>query len=264
LYLQRDPRDADAHYGLAESLKAANEPLAAAEAYEEYAKVERRPGQAKWIQKAEETAKQLRAGLEGEKKAPLAAAVAKQPLNPPKKQSKDDIIPVEDDFPPETAAAAAPTKAAKGDAKKPAANDVSVEVTKDEDDAVATGAVLAGPRPESFTGGIESLKQGDYAGALPKLAAAAKEAPEDALVLAALAGAHLGLEHGPEAEATYRRALAGASADAVPAIYFGIGESLRFQGENKKALETYELAMKHEAATANLKKLLSERIDALK
>jgi Flp pilus assembly protein TadD len=61
-YLQRDPQDADAEYGLAESLKALGENAAAAEAYDVYARIEKRPGQTKWIQKAKTEADALRQG----------------------------------------------------------------------------------------------------------------------------------------------------------------------------------------------------------
>jgi tetratricopeptide (TPR) repeat protein len=243
LYLMRDPQDADAHYGLAEALKASGDLFAAAEAYDEYARVEKRPGQQKWIAKAEEQAKSLR--KQAAKKSESASA-GDAPPEPPRGKT-------------EAKSGKQKHLSFSARAKKEEAAPAPEAPPSRERPVAAKRA-----RPEAFRAGIEALKQNDFAGALPRLTAAAKEAPEDGFVLAALASAHLGLAQARDAEVAYRRALAVATPDAKAGIYFGLGEALRLQGEVDKALAMYRDAERSSAATASLKKLAAERIAALK
>lgn len=273
LYLQRDPDDADAWYGLAESLRQANDAVAAAEAYEHYAKVEKRPQQQRWVKKAEEQAKQLRAtGPSG--------------VTPPKGPGRDkettaiasqQTMPMVNGQPPKTAKtpvtasgskhvsfSSKPKKeepaAAQAEEKKPPVNAEQPVAAKSSEPKAAVVA----KRPASFDDGIASLKSGDYEGALPRLEAAAKDAPEDAMVLAALGSAHLGLREGKQAELAYRRALATAKPEAVPGIWLGIGEAMRLMGDSTQALEAFDRVAKDEVASASIKAAAEERAASLR
>jgi tetratricopeptide (TPR) repeat protein len=246
LYLQQQPNDADAHYGLAESLRAAGDKLAAAEAYEAYARAEKNPSQQKWIAKAKETAAQLRAEAKSEQKPAVAAAPPPPP--PPTTPAKQDNLHLSfSSKPPETK-------------QKPAVKEETKVITKAE---VTEPAKVKGVRPESFRAGLTDLQNGDYAAALPRLETADRERPNDPLILAALAGAHLGLEHGSQAEAMYQRALSSAADDAQPGLYLGLGEAQRLLGKTALALESYRRALEHARATTSIKRFTEERIAAL-
>ncbi|CAN0599634.1 unnamed protein product, partial [Laminaria digitata] len=96
--------------------------------------------------------------------------------------------------------------------------------------------------PEALEAGINQLKAGAFADALARLKVAQAEAPEDPMVWAALASAHLGLLEGEQAAAAYRRALSTASEAAQPALHFGLGEALRVQGEDAEARKAFAAA----------------------
>ncbi len=233
LFLQRTPDDADALYGLADALDKSKQTAAAAEAYESYAKAEKRPAHAKWRQKALEKAKALRA-MAKTSPAPVASPaptpVAKTMTAPGKAAPAPKA-----GQPTPTAGASKPMKVAVADSS----------------------------RPKSFDAGIGHLQTGDYQTALERLNSAVNQAPNDALVLAALASAHLGLKNGPAAAAGYRRALGLADSAAQPGIYLGLGEAHRLQGDFKAAINAYQMAMKHESATNSIKRMSEERIAAL-
>lgn len=249
IYLQRDPDDADAWFGLAESLRQGGESAAAAEAYEAYVAREKRPKQAKWVKKAEEQAKALR---KASGTTAAAATPAKQPLQKEPAATGTKHVSFS-------------AKPKRGEAAVPAAAEASIEEAPvAEKAAVVAGSKAPAKRPEMFEAGLGYLKAGDYETALPRLESAAKSAPEDAFVLAALGSAHLGLRQGKEAEVAYRRALATARPEAVPAIWLGIGESMRMLGEPAQALEAFDRIAKDESAPPAVKAAAKERADALR
>ncbi len=241
VYLQRDPDDADAWYGLAESLRQSNDGLAAAEAYERYAKVEKRPAQAKWVSKAQEQARVLR------EKSPPRIAASKPAREKPATEKP----------------AVEKSKHLSFTAKKkdPAVEQpvLAASTTPVEQPVLAAEMRAAPQRPAAFESALASLKAGDYAGALPQLEAAAQAAPEDAIVLAALGSAHLGMRNGKEAERAYRRALSTAQAAAMPGIWLGLGESSRLLGDYDEAAEAYAKIENDEGASAALKAAAKER-----
>lgn len=248
LYLQAKPNDSDAFYGLAESLRAAGDTMSAADAYEAYARTEKNPAQEKWVKKARDTAAELR--QEGLKKAPLNKPVASADPRPNARPN-------------------APPNAAQTEAqgnlhlsfseKAPAAT----ETKQPKTNGSARAAVASRKRPESFRAGLADLKSGDFEAALPRLVTADREMPNDPLILAAIASAHLGLENGKEAETMYQQAISLASEDAMPGLYLGLGEARRLLGKNDLALDAYQRALSHERATRSIKRFSEERITAL-
>jgi tetratricopeptide (TPR) repeat protein len=244
VYLQKNPSDADAFYGLAESLRAANDALGAAEAYERYAELETRPDRSQWVSQAK------------------AQAVALRASAPPKieRASPNLVAP-----PAPTAARTAPTEPSK----KPKRGEPGWK--KDSQDpwtgfgdkrGKPTGAV-SNLRPYGFEVGLKALQRGDFEAALPPLEAAARASPEDPLILAALAGASLGLKDAEGAEAKYTEALKRASPVAKASIQFGLGESYRLQGKSAEAGTQYKLVLDDKAATPALKQAAGQRLSAL-
>lgn len=225
VYLSRNPGDADAHYGLAETLRANGDDAAAAEAYEKYATTEQRPDRQAWVEKARQLAAELRASGGA---APVPAAAA----------------------PAAAAAAAAPTTAA-GVAPT---RHLSFSELKAQN----------GSRPEEFRRGLNKLRTGDYEGALVDLERAATATPKDPLVLAALAGAQLGVLEADKAIETYRRALNVATKESAPAIRFGLGEALRARGDDDAAKVAYKQVLDEKSTTPQLKKLAEQRLGVTK
>ncbi len=232
MYLQSNPNDADAHYGLAETLRAAGDKVAAAEAYEAYARAETNPAQEKWVAKARQTAAALRE--EAKAVAPREKAARKEP----KAETKDSLH--------------------LSFTEKP------VEKSATPERAAVPPVKVSSPRPDSFRAGLTRLQNGDYTAALPQLEAADREMPNDALILAALGSAHLGLEHGEEAETMYQRAIGLASDDALPGLYLGLGEARRLLGKNDLAVDAYRHVMDHARASSSIKRFSEERIAALR
>jgi tetratricopeptide (TPR) repeat protein len=246
LYIQARPADADAHYGLAEALRALGDTEAAADAYESYARTEKNPAQTKWVEKARETAAELRKAASAEKKVAKVEPVAPRPKakEPKAIDAKGTVHLSFSDPPPKADPPAKPDPA-------PALDPVPVAEAK-------------GKRPDAFTAGLQHLQNGDYATALQRLESASRELPDDGLTLAALAAAHLGLEHGAEAEGLYLRAIAAGTEDALPGLYLGLGEARRLLGKNAEAVAAYETAKGHERATSSIKRFSEERIAALR
>lgn len=244
LYIQDKPNDSDAHYGLAEALRAAGDELAAAEAYEAYARTEKNPAQQKWVKKAQETAAELRREAGGEKKQPTAAAKTKQP-----KATR---------VPPPKAKASGKLHLSFSEAK-----DAPKKTGEEVDDSVLDAPVRKGTRPEAFEAGLNHLQSGDYASALVRLETAQREMPEDGLILAAIAGAHLGLRQAEQAEAVYLRAINVSATDALPGLYLGLGEARRIQGKRADARVAYQKALDHERASNSIKRFSRERMAAL-
>ncbi len=234
-YLETNPNDADAHYGLAESLRSSGDALGAADAYDAYARVEKRPKQQKWVNKAKERAAELR-----------AQAAAKAPAPAPAKPA------------PKAAVADKPAKlemSVSGAAAKP-------DVMPNE--AAATEApARANKRADAFTAGLDHLQRGDYAAAQERLAVAIREQPDDPIVLAAQGSTFLGLLDGVGAEAAYKKALVMAPDAAVPGIYLGLGEAQRIQGKLVEAAASYRRASEHQRASNSVKRFSEERLAAV-
>lgn len=234
-YLDANPNDADAHYGLAESLRASGDLTGAADAYDAYAQVEKRPKQAKWVQKAKERAAELR--------AEAAAAAPKAPEAPapnsPKKPAKLEM-------------------SVAGAAEKPTM--ASAETTAPATEAAPTKAA---PRTDAFTVGLDHLQRGDYPAAQARFAVALRERPEDPIVLAAQGSTMLGLLDGVAAEDAYKKALVMAPDAAVPGIYLGLGEAQRIQGKLSEAAASYRRAAQHERVTNSVKRFSEERLAAV-
>lgn len=240
LYLKRSPSDADAHYGLAESLKASGANHAAADAFDAYAKAEKRAAWKQWIAKANVEATRLRKLPKTSPGAPTQPAIAAAaPAVDPMKKSD-----------PKTA-------------KTPGKADLHLSFSAAGKPAASKPAVatpLAPRRPEAFEAGLKQLKSGNYADALVRLNVARSEAPKDSMVLAAIAGAHLGQSEGDLAQRAYEQALASASDPAKPALYLGLGESLRIQGNDESASEAYNRAVQHESASAEIVRICKARL----
>jgi tetratricopeptide (TPR) repeat protein len=119
-------------------------------------------------------------------------------------------------------------------------------------------------RPYGFEVGVAALKRGDFEGAVGPLEAAARAKADDTLILAALAGAHLGLRELEQAESEYKQALAHASPDAAPPIRLGLAESYRLRGQDEEANEAYRQVLDDPRATQEVKRVAAVRIEAAK
>ena len=120
------------------------------------------------------------------------------------------------------------------------------------------------PRSEAFFAGLSLLRAGDYAAAKEALLRTADRRPEDPFVLSALAGAHLGLREGEEAEALYYRALRTAPPGAWGALYFGLGEAVRLQGRREEAVGFYEEAAVLSDHQADIQRAAQARLSTLR
>lgn len=253
-YLEQKPDDADAHYGLAESLKAAGDLRGAADAFEAYAKSEKRPTWKQWVAKARAEAASLRE--QAAKQAPEAAGSPAVAAAQPKAKA-----PEAKPSPPTAAATPAKTSGLHLSFSNQAP---AAEAPEDGAPmAAAAGPVRSSARPEAFEAGLTRLRAGDYPAALARLKVARAEAPEDAVVLAALAGAHLGLLQGKEAADTYRVAMRSAAPGAMAALHFGLAEALRLQGDDAGARAQFSRAAEHEQSPPALQKIARERIALL-
>jgi tetratricopeptide (TPR) repeat protein len=81
-YTQLDPNDPDGFYGLGESYRQLGQAAQAITAYETYISREKRPAEQKWVEKAREQVRTLRAQV-GTAPAAPAAPVAQAPMAPP-------------------------------------------------------------------------------------------------------------------------------------------------------------------------------------
>jgi tetratricopeptide (TPR) repeat protein len=273
LYLQSAPNDADAYYGLAESLRAAGDGVAAAEAYDRYASLETRPDRAQWVEQARATSAQLRtaAGNGGPiapppspgahaSAAPSGAGKA-SPSSPSSPSS-----PISSGARPQATAAAARPAAAGAAVEKTRAqtepgwsNDSDWDLKK-KGKPVKNAADL---RPYGFELGLRALKDGNFEAALGPLEAAARAKKDDALILAALAGAQLGLRELEQAEASYQEALRHASPDAQAPIQFGLAEAKRLKGDDAGAIAAYQRVLDDGRAAATIKKAAGDRLARL-
>lgn len=236
IFLETNADDPDAQYGLAESLRAAGDKAGAADAYDAYARAEKRPQQKKWVKKAQERAAALR--------AEVAAAAPKAPTPAP-------------------AAKVAPKKDAKGALRmsfageRPRPNDTL-------EGAAAPAPTPTARRSPAFGAGLAALQRGEYENAEARLRVALADHPEDPIVLAAYGSAMLGALDGPAAEASYRKALVNAPDAAVPGLYLGLGEAQRLQGKSSEAQRSYESAIGHARATRSIQRFSEERLAALR
>lgn len=241
IFLTTTPNDPDAHYGLAESLKAVGDKLAAAEAYEAYANHERRPAQARWVEKARATAAELRASATGE--APIARATKEKTTQPVTTAPNKKLS-----FAKTTTPASATVEAAPE--ATPAATPTPA-------------AAAASARPKAFSQALDQLQAGDFGGAEPVLSKFAAEHPDDAIAAAALGSVRLGLLDGPGAEQAYGRALSNAPKAAVAGLQLGLGEAQRLQGKNEEAKRAYRRVLEDESAPAPIRRNAEERLAAL-
>ncbi len=232
-YLQRSPSDADAHYGLAESLKASGANHEAADAFEAYANAEKRAAWKQWITKARAEASRLRQLPKTKPGTPAPLAAASPKVTPTK-----------------TAGPAQTTKT-------PKKADLHLSFS------ASAKAAPTPRRPEAFAAGLNELKNGNYADALVRLSVAQREAPNDSMVWAAIAGAHLGQSNGDLAQRAYQRALTTASDPAKPALYLGLGESLRILGEDQSASEAFTKAVQHKSASPAVVRICKTRLAQL-
>ncbi|MCC7386642.1 MAG: tetratricopeptide repeat protein [Deltaproteobacteria bacterium] len=223
-YLAKQPNDADAYYALAESLRALDDKGGAADAYDRYAANEKRPDRQTWVDQARKTAAELRSSGAPAAAAPAGAAAAPLAAGAPA---------------PAGSASAAPESALGAEA----ATDTS-------------------RRTPEIDRGLAKLRARDFAGARVDLEASA-QGSNDPWVWAALASAELGSGDASRASEHYRRALSAAAPKAVPAIRFGLAEALRAQHELSAARETYRAVIDDAQATAELKRLAGERLEAL-
>ena len=246
VYLQQRPQDADAHYALAETLRAGGDALAAADAYERYAQLETKPDRAQWIEHAKAQARLLRGGPPAQATTPAATSPAVAPTTTKTLPATPTIT---------RAAAAAPPPAATASLSLNTAGRPT-----DADPARPRGAPTR-VRPAAFDAGIAALNAKDYQRALGQLQGAVASAPGDALVLAALGSAHLGLGDGLAATEAFRKASSTAAPAALPGIRLGLAESFRIRGEDAEAAAVFKRLISDPATPANIKAMAVERLD---
>jgi len=248
-YLQQRPDDADAYYALAETLRTGGDGKAAADAYDRYAELEKDPNRSRWIEHAKAEAARLRGGAAPiTKPAPTATSLAMA-------------------TPPVTAPSPTTTKAMP--AARPAAAAAPLVATAPS--RTAASAAMAPPpnaqktrvRPAAFGMGIASLNRRDFPAALSQLKNAVAASPNDPLVIAALASAHLGMGDGASAAEAYRRASTNAPPTALPGIRLGLAESLRTQGDDGEAAVIFRAMLADPTTPADLRDLAAERLEHL-
>jgi tetratricopeptide (TPR) repeat protein len=119
------------------------------------------------------------------------------------------------------------------------------------------------PRPAAQREAIALLEKRAWAEALPTLQAAVDAAPDDALLVAALAAAQLGQGLALEAQASYRRALERAPSAAAPALHLGLGEACRALGEVEQARQAFARGLELSTERDTVRALLEARLAAL-
>jgi tetratricopeptide (TPR) repeat protein len=119
------------------------------------------------------------------------------------------------------------------------------------------------PRPAAQREAMALLEKRAWAEALPTLQAAVDAAPDDAILVAALAAAQLGQGLALKAQASYRRALERAPSAAAPALYLGLGEACRALGEVEQARQAFARGLELSAVKDALRALLEARLAAL-
>ncbi len=227
VYLAEKPNDADAHYGLGETLEASGDPAGAAKAFDDYAANEKDPTRTSWVEKARARASSLRARASG------GAAIAAAPVAPP---------------PP---LPAAPVLAASAAIEQPVAAPVAA-------DAPVTAAVPE--RPASYVLGRRQLEARDYAAARASLVAAEREAPSDPYVRALAAASAMFVRDTEAAIVSYRAALAQASDALRPEVRWGLAEALRASGQAEAARAELTALLADASATPSLKAKAEARL----
>ena len=243
-YLQDAPKDADALFGLAESLQGDQQWAAAADAFEAYADAETRPNQAQWAARARMDAENLRkraAPLEAARAAPAPAAAEPDGAEPANAEPDRSAV-IED----------------------PAPMAVELELEAIDEAVERLPSKRRRRRPLTFERGLKALQAGDFDGALKQLEAAVADADGDPVVLSALGSAHLGRQDAPAALTAYRTALGHRpSAALIPPIEFGMAEAFRLQGNSAAAVAALRRVVGHAQAPAALRKLAEARLAVL-
>ena len=236
-YLERVPDDADAQFGLATSLKEAGQELAAADAFDRYAAIEKRPSWGRWIEQARAEARTLR-------------QKALSPVGELESVNTTDEI---------EASAESKTSAESLDPSS-----ASAELSKpDTAPAAAEPLRQIETRPPAFIVGLSYLREQNYAAARDELDLAIKVTPTDPFVLSALAGAHLGLHEAEKAEALYHQALRTAPPAARGALYLGLGEAALLRGHSADAKRFYEKAIEFPDSSEVIRRTAQKRLSTL-
>ena len=234
-YISAKPDDADAHYGLAEALRANKESLRAAAAYRRYAALEKRKDRSQWREKALSFAAELEKADSGSKKSAFEA---------PSKNKE--------------AAATTPTQTAEA---KQAEN-----VSSQKAPAPTWKAT------KEFTDGISALKAKDFDLAIQKFnSASAKFSNPDAALFAALGSAYLGKRDSAAAVESYKRALSlldqrGADFAGVAqvSIEFGLAEAYRLNENDEMAAELYRKVLSNEKSPKSIQDFAKRYLETLK
>lgn len=232
VFLKQEPDDADGWYGLAETQERRQNLLGAAEAYEAYAKAEKRPAQAKWVQAAKDKAAELRA------QAASAAPTA-------------EATPVAEAAP-AAAAETAPTETAPAEtsvAAAEAAPEPPVTVTRPSAGLKATQSTkkstkkVGAKRGPAFDAAVSALKAERFEDAERALGAPPAADSSDYAVLGLWGSIYLGEEKLDEAIALYQRAVEAAPEPAAPALLLGLAEAYRFAGNPGGARDALDRAL---------------------
>ena len=239
VYISAKPDDADAHYGLAEALRANKESLRAAAAYRRYAALEKRKDRSQWREKALSFAVELEKADSGSKSSLSEASAAAAPA-----QNKETT---------ETTA----TQTAKAEQPE--------KVSPQEAPASTWKAT------KEFTDGISALKAKNFDVAIKKFnSASTKSSNPDAALFAALGSAYLGKKDPAAAIESYKRALtlldqrgADFAGVAQVSIEFGLAEAYRLNENDKMAEELYRKVLANEKSPKAIQDFAKRYLEAL-
>lgn len=244
-YLEENPTDADAWYGLAQAEERRSSWAGAAEAYERYGASEKRPEQQPWVAKALARASELRA---------LTPAPLVSPAPP---TDATELATAETPASPPAPTAAVPLPAP------------SLSEPTEAEPAPSAGTspsfrVQASARGDAFTESLAALRSGRYGEALKRLEALPPESrASDYAVIAAQAGAHLGLYEGKKAARLYTQALGMAPDSATPTLLLGLAEAQRINGDVGRARASFDRLLALPDAPDRLKSVAQARRAAL-
>lgn len=239
-YLTENASDADAWYGLAQTYERQEDWGGAAEAYERYGATEKRPEQQQWVAKALARATELR----GRTAPPPLEASAATPEGAPPSSASPSPSPDSNPVAPSSGVTAAD----------------DTEETSTPEAAPTSPRIEAGARGAPFAEGLNALRSGRYAEALRSLETLPVEVREsDYAVIAARAGAHLGLYEGRKASKLYTRALGVAPDTATASLLLGLAEAQRINGDTSQARASLERLLALPDAPASVKSIAKAR-----
>ena len=239
-YISAKPDDADAHYGLAEALRANKESLRAAAAYRRYAALEKRKDRSQWREKALSFAAELEKVDSGSKESDSKAPAAETP-------SKN-----------KETAATTPTQTA--------------EAKQAENVSSQKAPASTWKATKEFNDGISALKAKNFDLAIQKFnSASAKFSNPDAALFAALGSAYLGKRDSAAAVESYKRALSlldqrGADFAGVAqvSIEFGLAEAYRLNENDEMAAELYRKVLSNEKSPKSIQDFAKRYLETLK